>query len=97
MKFTIFVEKKKMENITIPVNISRDIMLTLNESEQELKDYFQVSIAIMLFQEEKLTIGKAVQLSGLSRYEFEKKLAVKNIPVSNPSVSQVLSDMKKIK
>lgn len=86
-----------MENISIPVNVSREIMLTLNENEQGLKDYFQVSVAIMLFQEGKLTIGKAIQLSGLSRHEFEKKLANKNIPISNPSINQVFSDMKKIK
>lgn len=66
-----------MKNISIPVNISPEIMLSLNENEQELKNYFQVSIAIVLFQEGKLTIGKAIQLSGLSRYEFEKNLMTK--------------------
>lgn len=86
-----------MENtISIPVNISSEIMIALNESEQELKNYFQIGIAIMLFQEEKLTIGKAIQLSGLSRYEFEKKLAQRNIPIANPNISQVFSDMEKL-
>ncbi len=85
-----------MENIIIPVNISPEIMITLNESEQELKSHFQTGIAIMLFEEGKLTLGKAIQLSGLSRYEFEKKLAKKNIPLSNPSVNQVFADMQKL-
>lgn len=85
-----------MKNISIPVNISPEIMLSLNENEQELKNYFQVSIAIVLFQEGKLTIGKAIQLSGLSRYEFEKKLNDKNIPISNPSTNRVFSDMEKL-
>ncbi len=85
-----------MPNIMIPVNISSDIMLALNENEQELKQYCQTSIAIMLFQEGKLTIGKAIQLSGLSRYEFEKELVKKNIPISNPNVSDVFSDVQKL-
>lgn len=85
-----------MKNITIPVNISPDIMVALNETEQELKRYFQTGIAIMLFQEGKLTIGKAIQLSGLTRYEFEKALAKKNIPISNPTIDQVFSDMDKL-
>ncbi len=86
-----------MDNIiTIPVDVSPEIMITLNESEQELKDHFQIGIAIMLFEEGKLTIGKAIQMSGLTRYEFEKKLAKKNIPISNPSVEQVFSDMQKL-
>lgn len=85
-----------MKNIRIPVDISPEIMIALNENEQELKDYFQSGIAIMLFQERKLTFGKAVQLSGLTRFEFEKVLTKKNIPFSNPDIEQVFSDMKKI-
>jgi predicted HTH domain antitoxin len=82
-----------MNNISISVDITPEIMIALNENEQDLKNYIQVGIAIMLFQEGKLTIGKAIQLLGLSRFEFEKVLAKKNIPVSNPSIDQVFSDM----
>jgi len=64
-----------MKNITIPVNVSPDIMIARNETEQELKAHFQVGVAMILFQEGKLTIGKAIQLSGLTRFEFEKMLA----------------------
>lgn len=85
-----------MQNIMIPVNISSEVMIALNETEQNLKDYFQTAIAIMLFQEGKLTIGKAIQLSGLSRYEFEKELTKKNIPISNTSLNEVFSDMQKL-
>ncbi len=85
-----------MQNVMIPVNISSEIMIALNENEQNLKNYFQTAIAVMLFQEGKLTIGKAIQLSELSRYEFEKELAKKNIPVSNPSLNEVFSDMQKL-
>jgi predicted HTH domain antitoxin len=85
-----------MKNIVIPVNISPDIMIALNKSEKELKNHFQVGIAMMLFQEGKLTLGKAIQLSGLTRYEFEKSLAKKNIPISNPSFDQVISDISKL-
>ena len=40
-----------MKNIVIPVDISPDILIALNESEKELKNHFQVGIAMMLFQE----------------------------------------------
>lgn len=86
-----------MKSITIPVEIPADIMIALNESEQELKNHFQVALAMMLFQEGKLTIGKATQLSGLTRYTFEKALAKNNIPVSNPSFEQVMADVEKLK
>ncbi len=85
-----------MKDIIIPVNVSPDIMIALNESEKELKKHFQVGIAMMLFQEGKLTLGKAIRLSGLTRYEFEKILAKNNIPISNPSFDQVISDIDKL-
>ncbi len=86
-----------MKNITIPVNIPYNLMITLNESEQELKSHFQTAIAIMLFQEGKLTIGKAIQLSGLSRYEFEKSLAKNKIPLSKIDIDLINSDLNKLK
>ncbi len=86
-----------VQNIVIPVNVSSEIMVALNETKQELKNYFQIGIAIMLFQEEKLTIGKAVQLSGVSRYEFEKELTKRNIPISNPSLNDVFSDLEELR
>ncbi len=86
-----------MKNITIPVSFPSDILIALNESEQELKAHFQSAIAIMLFQEGKLTLGKAIQVSGLTRYEFEKALAKNNIPVSNLDINHVLSDVDKLR
>lgn len=85
-----------MKNISIPVDISPEIMIALNENEQELKNHFQVGIAMMLFQEGKLTIGKAIQLSGLTRFEFEKTLNKNNIPISNQSIEQAFLDMEKL-
>lgn len=86
-----------MKNIIIPVLVPSDIMIALNESELELKNHFQASIAMMLLQEGKLTFGKAVQLSGLNRYEFEKALFKKNIAVFDCSIDQVISDLEKMK
>ena len=86
-----------MKDIIIPIDISADIMIALNESEQELKNHFQVAVAMVLFQEGKLTMGKATQLSGLTRYAFEKVLAKNNIAVSDPSFEQVMADVEKLK
>lgn len=85
-----------MKVITIPVDIPSDLLIALNESEQELKAHFQVSIALMLFQEGKLTFGKATQLSGLTRFEFERALAKNKIPVSILDPDQIMSDTKKL-
>jgi predicted HTH domain antitoxin len=85
-----------MKTVTIPVHIPTDVMLALNESEQELKVHIQTALALMLFQEGKLTLGKSIQLSGLSRFEFEKALAKRNISVSELSLGQIESDVAKL-
>lgn len=85
-----------MKNTTIPISIPQDIMVALNETEQDLRAHFQSGIALLLFQEQKLTLGKAIELSGLSRFEFEKLLTKSNLTISNPSFNQVLSDLEKL-
>jgi len=96
VKTIIFDKKGEMKNITIPVDIPSDMLIALNESEQELKNHFQVAVAMMLFQEGKLTFGKAIQLSGLTRFEFEKSLAKNKIPVSKLNIEQIMSDVSKL-
>ncbi|WKN40809.1 UPF0175 family protein [Tunicatimonas pelagia] len=86
-----------MKNITIPLTIPQDILITLNQKEEELREQFQITIAMMLFQQEKLTIGKAVQLSGVDCYEFEKALAKNNVPVVDTSIEEVFADATKLK
>lgn len=86
-----------MKNITIPIQIPAEILLALNETEQELKEQFLVNTAAILFQEGKLSLGKAIQLSGLSRYEFEKYLAKKKISISNLTIEQINEDVEKLK
>ena len=85
-----------MQNTTIPINIPSDVLIALNESEQELKYHFQTVIAVTLFREEKLTLGKAIQLSGLSRFEFEQALAKRKVPVFKVDVEQIMADAEKL-
>ncbi len=83
-----------MKNVTVPVDVPADVLVALNESEQELKIHFQTGIAMMLFREGKLTLGKAIQLAGVSRFEFEKSLAKSKISVSDLSIEQVMADVE---
>lgn len=85
-----------MEAITISLTIPPEIVVALNETEQQLKSYFQSGIAMLLFQEGKLTFGKALQLSGLSRFSFEQLLVQNHISLSNTTVEEVFSDLEKL-
>jgi predicted HTH domain antitoxin len=82
---------------TISVDFPNDILLALNESENELKKRIKITLAIQLYILQKLTIGKAAQLSGLSRLEFENELSKNKISISNLNEEDVLNDIEKLK
>ena len=82
---------------TISVDFPNDILLALNESENDLKKRIKVTLAIQLYKLQKLTIGKAAQLSGMSRFQFEKELSKNKISISNLNEEDVLSDIEKLK
>jgi len=86
-----------MSTQTISVELPSDILLTLNESETELKQHIKISLAIQLYLKQKLTIGKAAQVAGLSRFEFETTLSENNIPISNLDYNDILGDSAKLR
>ncbi|TVZ26535.1 putative HTH domain antitoxin [Gillisia sp. Hel_I_86] len=82
---------------TISVDFPNDILLALNESENDLKKRIKIMLAIQLYKIQKLTIGKAAQLSGLSRLEFETELSKNKISISSLTEKDVLKDIEKLK
>ncbi len=85
---------KTLSSITI--DIPSDLLLALNTDEVELKQNIKISLAIHLYQQEKLTIGKSAQLAGLSRLEFDKLLANNKIPVSLLGIKDIENDVNKL-
>ena len=81
----------------ISIDFPNDILLALNESENDLKKRIKLTLAFQLYQLQKLTIGKAAQLSGMSRFEFEKELSKNKISISTLNEEDVLSDIEKMK
>jgi predicted HTH domain antitoxin len=86
-----------MNTQTITIDLPSDILLALNATETELKHNIKTSLAMRLYKMQKLTIGKAAQLSGLSRFEFETLLSENEIPISNLTFSDVMDDNQKLK
>lgn len=82
---------------SITIDFPADIYLALNTDETELKKNIKTTLAVQLYQSQKLTIGKAAQLAGLSRLEFENLLAVNKIPISNLTIDDINKDINKLK
>jgi len=59
--------------LIIPDDILQATRMTAEELRQE--------IAVLLFQRDKLTLGQASRLAGMSRLQFQHLLASRQIPV----------------
>ena len=84
-------------NSQITIDFPADLLLALNESEGDLKKRIKLALAIQLYELQKLTIGKAAQLSGRSRLEFETELSKNKISISNLTQDDILNDIEKLK
>lgn len=81
---------------TFTIDLPNDVLTALNEDELEVKKHIKIALAITLYQQQKLTIGKAAQLCSTSKVDFESMLAGYHIPISNLSLDEVLEDALKI-
>ncbi len=86
-----------MNTQTISIDFPANILLALNETENELKQRIEISLAIKLYRLQKLTIGKAAQISGLSRFQFESILSENEVSISNLTIDDVIDDIEKLK
>lgn len=85
-----------MNTQRISLDFPADILLALNETENQLVQRIKLALAVQLYKAQKLTVGKAAQIAGLSRLQFETALAEYNVPVSNLTADEVMDDIGKL-
>lgn len=61
----------------MPVTLPDDLLQSTKMTESELK----TELALALFQQERLTLGQAALLAGLSQLDFQHILASRQIPL----------------
>ncbi|MCF6222646.1 MAG: UPF0175 family protein [Flavobacteriaceae bacterium] len=82
-----------MNTHKISIEFPSDILLTINESENQLKKRIKLSLAFRLYKLKKVTIGKGAQIAGMSKFEFETILSENKISISNLDIDDVLNDI----
>jgi predicted HTH domain antitoxin len=84
-----------MDMNQITIDIPQDIagLLPGKEVEQELKRY----LAVKFYQKEVLTIGKAAELAGMNRMEFDLFLEYNQIPISLLDYNDIHADLRRMK
>ena len=67
--------------ITAEVSLPRELTTIFKIEEGELPAFVKTALAVELFLEKKISLGKAAQIAGLSKEEMLALLAVKKIPI----------------
>ena len=65
--------KKIVMTIEISDNIANKAKLTTKD--------IQLRVAILLFAEEKITLGQAAEIAGIPQFLFQKELGKRKIPI----------------
>ena len=73
------------------------LVVLLERSEKKNNEKKSLSLAVKCYQLSMLSIGKAAELAGMSRVNFETYLSENKIPVSNLDCSDVPDDLEKLK
>jgi len=75
------VAETKFERIEI--DLPRDVIFAMRQLQkpEEVKRKIKVALALFLFQERTISLGKAVELSEMSRVKFMEVLKDHDIPV----------------
>jgi predicted HTH domain antitoxin len=93
---TAQIESLMQENeiiLKMPKELAEACRTAADDIQKELKLY----LAINLYQKALISIGKAAEISGFSRADFEIFLSDNKIPVSNLTIADVMADIEKIK
>lgn len=80
----------------LKIEVSLDIFTALNESESDLLNDMKLFTAINYYQNDKLSLGKAAQFAGLSKYDFENILSKHEITISKLNVDDIKADLQKL-
>ncbi len=74
------------------VVIPEEVLQAANITEEDLRK----EIALMLFEQQRLSLGQAIDLSGLDRLSFQRLLAERNVPL-HYDVEEFEADLKTLR
>jgi len=80
-----------MKALNIPY--SEDLLIASGRSRKELDQELQFLLAVKLFELHRLSLGKAAEVSGMSKLRFMDELDRMKIPVINLDDDQIQEEL----
>jgi predicted HTH domain antitoxin len=73
----------------LTIELPQTVKVLLPDGEQEAKQL----IAVKLYQNGSVSSGRAAEIAGMNRIDFETYLSKQKIPISNLTFEQVMADV----
>jgi predicted HTH domain antitoxin len=73
----------------MPLILSDETLSSIKMTAEEVR----LNLGIWLFLEQRISIGKAAQLAGMNRFEFQKVLSARQIPTINYEIKDVEKEL----
>ncbi|MBE2225495.1 MAG: UPF0175 family protein [Anaerolineae bacterium] len=83
-----------MNTASIHFDIPKGLLHSLNQSEAEFASQVRLMSAMQLFEDQKLTLGQAIELANISREQFLLELDKYKIPVINYDPADLEMELK---
>ena len=82
----------------IEIDLPQDILFAMRglEKPEEVQKKLKMALAILLFQEKSISLGKAVEFAGMSRVKFIEVLKEHGIPAYEYSDKDFKRDQKAV-
>lgn len=78
----------------ISLELSDEVLSSSIDEPETLSRAILTAAAVKLYQNRKLSSGKAAQLAGLSRIEFFEELSGADVPLYDPSPEEFAAELK---
>jgi predicted HTH domain antitoxin len=88
--------EKNMNTSNITIEIPEEFALAIGKDNSKIQEEFKIAMAVWLYKLEKVSVGKAAELSGMNRIDFENLLSEMGISISNLTYDDIISDARKI-
>lgn len=85
-----------MTDITISLNLPRDLLGALDIPESQLPQQILEILALELFRQQRISAGKAAELLKVSKLDFIELLAQHQIPYFSESPDDLTAEIKAV-
>jgi predicted HTH domain antitoxin len=76
----------------LTIEIPQTVKTLMPDVDQEVKKF----LAMKLYQNHSISMGRAAEIAGINRIDFEFLLAENNIPIPSQTYEEVIADADRI-